>query len=150
MEQSEKIIKSAGYVSFIKGVQKRANIKILDEYLETAASRDSQKMAMANLSVDKAIYILKNDNKLLNYVLLKLQKYENVKVEEEYPKGEEVEEEDNNETFLGYSQSFLLLYLIEYYLLTEFPEKLLSYLTAIRIPNAKKYDKELKELYSKL
>jgi hypothetical protein len=151
MEQSKFIVESIDYQNLIKYIKEKTNIKILDEYRETAALRDNQKINLANLSTDVAINIIKNEfDKLFSFTILKLCKYENVKMEEEYPKGEEVEEEGNNETILGYSQGFLLMYLIEYYLLKENPSNLLTYLKAIRIPHASKYEKELKEIYSKL
>lgn len=151
MEQAKIVIVSSEYQSFIKEIQKKTKIKILEEYRETAEMRDNQKMDFANLLANQAIEIIKEDySRLYRFTLLKLKKYENIKTEEEYPVDEEVEEEENNETILGYSQGFILLYLIEFYLLTSNPNKLLPYLKTIRVPNASKYEKELKSLYDKI
>lgn len=151
MEIAKQIISSSQYQNLIDTIQKRIRLKILNEYRDTVATRDEQKMKLANLSSDEALKLLEDDKSIFSgFVLLKLQKFENAKIDEEYPEGEEPEQEDDNETVLGYSKSFLLLYLIEYFLLKTNPSELEPYLKATRIPNAKKYEKELKEIYSKL
>lgn len=75
-------------------------------------------------------------------------KYENVKIEEEYPAEEDnSDNNNNNEVILGYSKGFILMYLVEYYLLKNRPQALMSYIKSMRIPNAMKYEKELKGIY---
>lgn len=151
MEQSRIIVESMYYQNLMVQIKEKTHIKIIDEYRDTAALRDSQKLHLANLPTDAAISIIKQDfDELLNFTILKLCKYENVKTEEEYPNGEKPEEEDNNETILGYSQGFLLMYLVEYYLLKEHPNNLIQYLKSVRIPYASKYAKELKNIYGEL
>jgi hypothetical protein len=39
---------------------------------------------------------------------------------------------------------------IEYYIIKTIPEKLLEYIKIARIPYAKKYEKEIKEIYNKI
>ncbi|WP_424411694.1 hypothetical protein ACPEER_04375 [Pasteurella sp. PK-2025] len=108
-------------------------------------------MKLANLLADDALNLLKNDEAtFVNFALMKMQKFENVKINEEYPSNEKTDVEDDNEIILGYSKIFLLLYLIEYFLLKTKPSELGFYLKTIRVPQAKKYEKELKEIYSKI
>jgi hypothetical protein len=149
MYKTKQIINSSQYQSLIDNIQKKTKLKILNDYQDTVASRDEQKIEIARLSEKEIFDVIDNQkDSFLKFVLLKMQKFENMKIDEEYPKGEEQnDEEDNNETILGYSKSFLLLYLIEYCLLKNNPYGLLEYLKSIRIPNAKKYEKELKEIY---
>jgi len=45
---------------------------------------------------------------------------------------------------------FLIGYLIEYWILKENPREIENYVRAIRIPNAKKYAKELLKMYFKI
>ncbi|MDR0606528.1 MAG: hypothetical protein LBG80_19830 [Bacteroidales bacterium] len=151
MEIVKKIVNSYQYQNLIKDIQKRTKLKILDEYRDAAANRDEQKIEIAHLSEKDIFEILDNQiNDFKKFVLLKMQKFENVKVDEEYPEGEEIDDDDVNETVLGYSQGFLLMYLIEYCLLKDNLSNMLTYLKAIRIPHASKYEKELKEIYNKL
>ncbi|AWL78029.1 hypothetical protein DKB58_03210 [Capnocytophaga canimorsus] len=151
MKVAKQIINSSQYQSLVDDIQKRIKLKILNEYRDTVASRDEQKMKLANLSGEKAMKLLETDKENFSkFALCKMQKFENAKIDEEYPIGEEPEQEDDNEMILGYSKSFLLLYLIEYYLLKTNPSELETYLKATRIPYAKKYEKELKKIYSNL
>jgi hypothetical protein len=151
MEIAKKIINSNQYQSLIEDIRKRTKLKILTEYRETAANRDEQKIKLAHLSEENIFAVIdtKTDS-FKKFALLKMQKFENLQVVEEYPEGEELEEEDNNETILGYSKGFLFMYLIEYILLKDKPDELLNYLKSVRIPQAKKYEKELKEIYNKV
>ncbi|MGC7560391.1 hypothetical protein ACPEEL_03715 [Pasteurella sp. PK-2025] len=146
-----KIINSEQYQNLISSIQKKTKLKILNEYKDATANRDCQKMKLANLLADDALNLLKNDEAtFVNFALMKMQKFENVKINEEYPSNEKMDVEDDNEIILGYSKSFLLLYLIEYFLLKTKPSELGFYLKTIRVPQAKKYEKELKEIYSKI
>lgn len=150
MEISKQIINSSQYQSIVDNIQRRIKLKILSEYRDTAARRDEQKMKLANLSGEEIMKVLETDkDDFIQFSLCKMQRFENVKIDEEYPIWEKPEQEDDNETILGYSKGFLLLYLIEYYLLKNNPSELEPYLKAIRIPNARKYKNELKEIYSK-
>ncbi|KXB37930.1 hypothetical protein HMPREF1869_00228 [Bacteroidales bacterium KA00251] len=151
MEVSKQIINSIQYQSIVDNIQRRIKSKILSEYRDTAARRDEQKMKLANLSGVEIMKVLETDkDNFIKFSLCKMQKFENVEIDEEYPIGEKPEQEDDNETILGYSKGFLLSYLIEYYLLKNNPSELESYLKAVRIPNARKYNNELKEVYSNI
>lgn len=151
MEIAKEIINSIQYQKIVDCIQKRTRLKILSEYRDAVAVRDEQKMGIANFSKADAMKLLEEDlEKFCRFTLYKMQKFEGTKIDEEFPDGEDPEIENDNEVILGYSRSFLLLYLIEYHLLKNNPEKLESYLKIIRIPNAKKYEKELRDIYSKL
>ena len=131
--------------------KKKVRINVLSEYSEVVENRDMQKMQVAQMTNSDAFNILRNEYSLFEkFVLSKIVKFENVKTVEDFPKGEEVEEEDNNETVLGYSFGFLLIYLIEYFLLSRKPEALEAYLKAIRIPQAAKYSKDLQKIFKSL
>lgn len=151
MEVSKQIINSIQYQSIVDNIQRRIKSKILSEYRDTAARRDEQKMKLANLSGVEIMKVLETDkDNFIKFSLCKMQKFENVEIDEESPIWKKTEQEDDNETILGYSKGFLLSYLIEYYLLKNNPSELESYLKAVRIPNARKYNNELKEVYSNI
>ncbi|MHC5310653.1 hypothetical protein ACYSNM_11415 [Myroides sp. LJL116] len=151
METVKNIIDSSNYQNLLNSINKRTKIKIYEHYRDTVAARDQEKLKMAHLSGDQAVSLLGSDEDIFTeFVLLKLQKFENAIIDQQYPLGEEPEQENDNETVLGYSKGFLLLYLIEYFLLKTNPSELGPYLKAIRVGNAKKYERELKEIYSKI
>ncbi|GHC57480.1 hypothetical protein [Ulvibacter litoralis] len=151
MQESIKVIESDVYTNYINFIENKVVLKILDKYRENAAIRDSDKMNKANVSASSIIDILTNDkDKFTAYVFSKIKKYENVKFKEDYPEGEEPEEEDNNEQILGYAKGFILLYAIEYYVLKHNPDSLEAYIKECKIPQASKYTKELKQIYRKL
>ena len=146
------ILVSKEYEELLKEVKHKFNINILDNYSENAVKRMKQNMLLAKFSSEQAIELLNNEKEsFLKYVSLKIEKFENVKQKQEYSKGEESDEfEDNRETILGYSKVFLLMYLIEFFILKEKPDDLLLYLKKNKIPYANKYEKDLKVLYNKI
>ncbi|SFB99084.1 hypothetical protein SAMN04489722_101412 [Algibacter lectus] len=152
MQESIKVIESEIYTNYISFIEDKVVLKILDKYRDNVANRDADKMSKAKVTSSDILDILINDKERFTaYVFSKIKKYENVKFKEDYPKGEEPEEEENdNEEILGYAKSFILLYAIEYFLLKENSEDLETYIKECRIPQAKKYTKELKGIYSKL
>ncbi|OXG02725.1 hypothetical protein B0A63_02420 [Flavobacterium johnsoniae UW101] len=82
------------------------------------------------------------------YVEVKLRKYAD-DTEQEYPKGYNLEkEEDDKVVNLPFYKNFLIGYLLEYWILKENPLEIEKYVRAIRIPNAKKYAKEITVIYN--
>lgn len=151
MQKSIKVIESEAYANCINSIENKIYLKILDKYKENMANRDSGKMDKANVSSLEIINILEEDRiEFLDFLFSKIKKYENVKFKEDYPKGESPEEEEDNEEVLGYAKGFILLYAIEFFLLKNRPTDLESYLKETRVPQAKKYAKELNVIYSGL
>lgn len=151
MQKSIKVIESEAYIDCINSIENKVSLKILDKYRENMANRDSDKMDKANVSSLEIINILEEDRiEFLDFLFSKIKKYENVKFKEDYPKDEEPEDEDNNEEVLGYAKGFILLYAIEFFLLKNRPTDLERYLKETRVPQAKKYAKELSTIYSSL
>lgn len=93
---------------------------------------------------------------LLNYTLLTTDYFIKKKDEfsdGEFPEGEEPGDENKSVVLevLGISRTFLLDKFCELYLLIEGDEdRLFHYLKTIRIPEAKKYQKEITQLYQQL
>lgn len=151
MQESIKVIESEVYTDYINFVENKVVLKVLEKYRENTAIRDADKMSKAKVTSSEILDLLINDKEQFTaYIFSKIKKYENVKFKEDYPKGEEPEKEESNEEVLGYAKGFILLYAVEYFLLKETPEDLEFYMKETRVPQAKKYTKELKEIYSKL
>jgi hypothetical protein len=147
----KKIIQSEIYKNAIKEIVKIANIRVDSDYDEVLESYGSNSLSKANVMLSDIIGLLESDYlKVINFSIGKLAKFHNVKIVEEYPNNEEVEDESNKEVFGNYVISFLFKYLIEYYLLKNNQEKLIEYLKSIRIPHAKQYEKELKRIYKEI
>ena len=70
----------------------------------------------------------------------------------EFPKGEEISEEDVSNTIeIGkYSKTSIALYIIEFDILKNHPEILEDYYKRLHIPGAVKYGREIKGLYKSL
>ena len=70
----------------------------------------------------------------------------------EFPKGEEISEEDVSTTIeIGkYSKTSIALYIIEFDILKNHPEILEDYYKRLHIPGAVKYGREIKGLYKSL
>ena len=151
IQKSRKIINSTEYGQLLKELQKKIKLRILSDYSDNAANRDDKKLNVADMSEDDVLDIINNDKKYFQYFILeKIRAHEDVGAEEEYPKGEEVEEEDANELTLGYARGFVLLYAVEYYLLKNNPIFLEKYLKETRVPQAKKYARELDIIFKKI
>lgn len=152
MEEIKRFIESKKYKILVNEICKSVKIKIEPVYDDVLCNLDYVKLEKASITISDLEEILEKDHtELVIFSISKLMKYHGVKMQQEYPKGEEPDEEDrdNNIVHKGYSQGFLLLYAIEYFLLKYKPDTLDNYLKLNRIPQAKKYVKELRTLYEK-
>ncbi|AWG25835.1 hypothetical protein [Flavobacterium kingsejongi] len=109
----------------------------------------------ANINLNDIVSILESKDEMkivVNYVSKKLVKYDGCD-EQEYPDGEEPDEDEkdiivssNNEYYI----TFLIYHLIEYCVLKKNRDYIDEYVKLIRIPNSKKYAKELKEIFAQV
>ena len=100
-------------------------------------------------------YIQNHIKTVVGYSILKILYYEKnpEKAEcEEYPKGEEPNEDEHPVVLEkgDYMPFILITYGIECFFLSEQPEKLLEYIKKMRIPGALRYKKEITLLYNKV
>jgi len=145
------IIDSELYQKAVKEVSEKAQISIDYEYEDIIAKYDNNRLIAAELDENDIVELLQSDySMIVEYAIAKLSKFRDPKIDEEYPKGEEPDpDEEEMEIFGGYGVNFLIMYMMEFYFLKYNPTELLSYLKTVRIPHAQKYEKELKEVYSK-
>ena len=154
IEQLINFINSGNYTNLISDLERSLNLKInKDTPSTTILNYDILKLKTAKINIDEIAKLIESDsNRIKKYAIAKLEKYNNVQEIQEYPKGEEPSESDKDIRLrtLPFYKNFLIIYLIEYFLLKTNPSELETYLKATRVPNAKKYDKELKNIYNKL
>lgn len=100
-------------------------------------------MKIAGVSETDVINTLTNEaTRISRFIRLKLQLIENIQKEEN--------EINPTVEFHGYGKNFILLYALEYILLSKKEDALLIYLKNIKIPNAKKYANTLNRIYKQL
>lgn len=152
MEKLREFIGSDVYENAIKKICQLTNINIYSVYNDVLLKLDNDKLEKAELDIEELTELLKSDYaKLINYVIAKLVKFHGVKEVQEYPEGEEPEDDaESNKSDQGYSKGFLLMYIIEYAIIRKKPDELDNYLKLNRIPHAKQYAKEIKDIYAKI
>lgn len=147
----EELINSELYQKAVQEIKDKTKIGVDSRYGGVFENLDNQRLAKAHLTTADIQNILETDySNAISFSISKLAKLHNAKIEEEYPVEEDVEKEEDNAVYGNYSISFLLVNLVEYYLLKYKQTELLNYLKVSRIPNAKKYEDELKGFYSNL
>jgi hypothetical protein len=154
MEQLIKFIESAVYTMLLDRLENDLNIKVNKDIPSyTILNYDILKLKAAKVNINELEKLIETDyNKILIFTANKIKKCDNFHDKQGYAKEEELDEYDMDVRIkvLPFYKNFLLIYLIEYFFLKTNPSELASYFKAIRIPNAKKYEKELKEIYSNL
>jgi len=146
MESIKNLIASDRYSSLLDMVRNEANIQIDEAPLPSALlNYDAGRLKAAKIEASVLAGILETD-------LDAVSKYSIVRLGF---KDDEDQEQDENEKdklieTLPYYKNFLVSTLIEFYFLKNKPTELAAYLKAARMPNAKKFEKELKEAYNSI
>lgn len=148
----KEIISSEVYRKIIVEVCRRSKIFLCEEYSIGENKIDNNIIEKSGLAIEIIENTLKIENKnFIKFCILKITKKEIQEEVEEYAEGEELDGEEKS-IFIsssGYSQGFLIRYLIEYYYLKNEIKDFELYLKSIKIPQPKKYIKELTECYKK-
>ncbi|MET3019234.1 hypothetical protein [Flavobacterium hydatis] len=152
MDEIINFISLKEYEFILDEVQLKASLEIdrTNPPLEVI-NLDLKRLDLSQIKIEDLFDLIATDSaKIISFILIKLEKYLNKKEVQEYPKGYEPDEADDNIKVLPFYKNFLIPYFIEYYYLKNKPEELCSYLLSLRTPAAKKYDKELKSIYKKI
>jgi hypothetical protein len=108
----------------------------------------------AHVSIEEMTNIISTDfDKVVRFTMAKIGKYENETDDGgEFPKGEGLGKDELpvKTAPSKFVLSFLLMYSVEYYILKNNPNGLMQYIKDMKMPHAKKYEKELKEIYNKI
>lgn len=151
INEVKQFIESPEYDTLLYDIQKRAKVEInSSEPNSTILNFDVIKLNAAGISTEVLKDLFEEKDKVVNYVINKLVKYNNIDLQQDYPDGEEPDEPDRVIKKMPFYKDFLVIYLIEFYFLKEKKSGLSTYLKAIKIPKAKVYENEITELYNKL
>jgi hypothetical protein len=145
--KANKYIETAGYKRALSALKKRAKFKLYPEYTNT----DEANLKAAKLTTDDLDEVLETDfERFINYSVEKL-KLPDDDDDDEYPEGEELDEDDKPTTLgdYGFDKGFLILNLIEFALARKDPKSLEAYFKKLRIPAAGKYAKTLNAIIKK-
>jgi len=153
MQSIKNLIEGNGYKALLQNVRQQINIQVNENDPPSAMLNiDVNNLRAAKLDAQALENILETDlNEITKYAVLKIGTVKD-DGEQEYPEGEEPDEDDEDEVIetLPYYKDFLVGMIIEYILLKQKPSELAAYLKALRIPGAKKFEKELKDIYSNI
>jgi hypothetical protein len=152
MNDIRTLISSDAYNAAIERIKKKVKIKVNSDYIDRLIEFDKKNLEVSAISIAEIVYLLNLDcDKVVEFAVEKLRKYDGVEAEQEYPEDEEPEEDaETNVQYKGYATNFLLMYMIEYFLLKNRPDALEPYLQARRTPHARKYARELRDLFHKV
>ncbi|EWH11457.1 hypothetical protein KLA_15710 [Cellulophaga geojensis KL-A] len=149
----KKIIENVDYKNVLNEISFKTNIDI-EDYINTQILNIGQKKIDASeLRADELLNLLFSKKEgVASYSAGVLTKFKKSNLEEEYPKGEEIDEDDEDddeeETLSIIS---LIGFLIEYYYLSKSDiTSLDKYFNKIRLPNRKEHINTLREIYSKI
>ena len=154
MDTFDTFINSEIYKNAVKELKNKISIKINSNYNEKTKKIDLHDLSISNITIaDIKDFFENNLEDILNFAYEKIIIFD--KEEDnggDFPKGEGLGKDEKPVTIeeLGYSKSFLIMYTIELYLLKNDPKRLTKYINDLKIPQGKKYLKELKEIFIKI
>ena len=138
------------YINSVNQIIKLAKQRVSEEVYMTEIQLAKEFIKYANETEENLLYFLKENNKkVICYSIKKLQLITGNGEQDE--NDDYILEEDDSETMsLGLSKTFLVDDTLELMLIKKGNEELEKYLKKIRIPNAKKYANELREIYNSI
>lgn len=154
LENLKDLIKSENYVWILEEIKNKLNKKVEDKSPEySILIYDDKALKAAKLEIEDIFKIINEDKeKILEYIIKTIQFFKNEKFEEEYPEGEELEEDEKSVLIevRPAPRNFLIGSVIDFYLLKNNFKYLEIYLKLIRMPQAKKYAKQLRKIYDEI
>ena len=155
MDKIKTFIESDIYNSVLNKVEDILRIEVNKKTPPiTMLNYDLSLLKASNLSIEAISSTISVDDKVCQFIISKIVFYRNREKEDnnEYPEGENLDEDELPITreVLPYYKDFMFSSLIENCLLKSTSSELFAYLRKTRMPHAKKYEKELREIYSKL
>ena len=146
MESVKHLIESDQYKALLEMVRRDANIQIDEAPLPSALlNYDVGRLKAAKIDASVLEGILATDLEAISkYSVARLN------FQEDEDEGQDEDEKDTLIEELPQYKNFLVFILIEYYFLKNKPSDIAAYLKATRMPNAKKFEKELKEAFSSI
>ncbi len=149
MDSLNRFVTSAEYQALLNRIALATGIQVLETVSARMLELDAARLANAGLSVSDLESVTgKEPDQVIKFVVLKMQKYRIAPLlpasSTSHANSGEIGETLATSPFLP---NFLVIYLVEYIILRHNPERLESYLRLSRIPNAKRYGRELHMLF---
>jgi hypothetical protein len=128
-------------------------MKIIDEMSQPSLTRDVGKLGCVNLSPGELLDFIKSmRNQFINFSVEKLNKFSELtfRSEQEFgPDGVPGDiDNDGHEEVVGFPRNFLVIYMIEFFILEKKPDILDSYLSYVRVSGAKRYADDLRKIFT--
>lgn len=147
-----RLVNDKHYIEVTAAIAKSINTPTSDEFPIALKNICLEDLRISSCSPQQLLDCLQNDTgEVTSFSVKKWKFLEGVEDQQEYPEGEDVDEDDADEV-LGVkpiTPAFLLGRLCEFYLLKYKGEAELSaYLKKLRIPGLKKYVQDLKRIFN--
>ncbi len=142
----QKIISSQDYINAVDVIRDALRLDIEYDVYDVSLDLDVKSLQAADLSVDEIISVLAVDaNNIVRFSVLKFRGLAGDNNDGEFPSDELQAADEVSEVVETHPMQidFLIAYIVEYILVSAYPEKLLAYLKELRIPYAKKYAAQL-------
>jgi len=142
---ARKIVLSSEYQSLLNELRESLVIPVEADYEDMLVEFDDESLSVSALS-ESEIFKALNEKvpQIKAYSERKFRALDGAPDEQEFAQGEQIETGDDEEVGHSvYSQGFLLINIIEYLLAKADADRLRAYLKLQRIPNAKKYSKQV-------
>ncbi|WP_442109128.1 hypothetical protein [Pseudomonas sp. NUPR-001] len=140
------VVNSEAYQNIVSQLKKDVGITICEELSELFCDFDAAAFDRSGLSIEelKAVFEAGSDE-IRDYSIRKYKALDGASEEQEYPVGEEPDEEDDEfeSENLGYAPGFLLANAIEFLLAKKGGRYLEKYLKESRVPKAGEYAKQV-------
>ena len=145
------LVNNPDYESIIYDVARKFAINVIDDISPPSIQRDESKLKYIDvLPRDLLGMIIANKREFIQFVVDKLQKFSGLtfKSEQRFSLVDQSgDDADGDEKIIGYPKNFLIMHMVEFFILTNKPGILNDYLKFVRITNAKKYAADLKKIY---
>jgi hypothetical protein len=139
------------YISTVNKITELTNEKISREVYMTEIQLAKEFIKYANESEENIIRFLKENNQeVVNFSVKRLQLITDDNEQDENDDYILGDDEDDEMVSLGLSKTFLIDDIIELILIKKGDDSLEKYLKKIRIPNAEKHAKELRDIYDSI
>jgi len=144
---AKKIVLSSEYQCLLNELRESLVIPVEANYEDMLAEFDDESLSLSRLSESEIVKALHEEvAQIQAYSERKFRVLDGAPDEQEFAPGEQLDIDDYEEVGEGVcSQGFLLINIIEYLLAKADVDRLQAYLKLQRIPNAKKYAKQVVE-----
>lgn len=144
-------INSKKYFEISSEIVALANKRLCDDLYDAELAYCQNVLDAAGLTLDEISLLLQQDTDRLGRFCLSMIRAEKaLNVGQDFNPDEEPEDEPSNETYVGHSPTFLLIFSVVYILIANGKGDLAQYLKNIRQPRSVKYQKVVEKLFGNL